>query len=190
MERKTVKKKLVLKRSVRNFLTRFLLTIIIFLIGLILIKKDPNLKPTFIKNIYEKTFKFTKAKELYEKYFGNILAIEKIVKEDSAVFDEKLAFINEEAYLDGVALEVKNNYMVPILESGIVVFIGQKEGYGDAIVIEQIDGIDVTYANVNITNIKLYDYVEKGKLLGEAKSNKFYLVFQKDGQYLDYKKYI
>ena len=38
--------------------------------------------------------------------------------------------------------------------------------------------------------MKLYDYVEKGKLLGETKDNNLYLVYQKDGQYLDYKEYI
>ena len=34
------------------------------------------------------------------------------------------------------------------------------------------------------------DYVEKGKLLGEAQDEKLYLVFQKDGSYLNYKEYI
>ncbi len=190
MERKTVKKKLVLKSSVRNFITRFLLAIIVFLVGLILIKGNPNLKSVFIKNIYEKNFKFTKAKEIYQKYFGNILAIEKMVKEEQAVFSENLNFSKSEDYKDGVVLSVANKYMVPILESGIVVFLGQKEGYGDSVVIEQINGIDVTYANVDTSNMKLYDYVEKGKLLGEVKSDKLYLVFEKDGQKLDYKKYI
>ena len=33
--RKTVKKKLVLKKSVRNFITRVLITVIIFLVGMI-----------------------------------------------------------------------------------------------------------------------------------------------------------
>ena len=190
MQRKTIKKKLVLKKSVQIFITRFLLSIIIFLIGLIAIKKNPNLKSNLIENIYEKNIKFTKAKEIYQKYFGNILALEKIVKEEQPVFDEKLVYTKKESYKDGVALTVSNKYMVPILESGIVVFIGPKESYGNTVIVEQINGIDVSYGNVSISNIKLYDYVEKGKLLGEVNENKLYLVFQKDGQKLDYKKYI
>ena len=190
MQTKTVKKKLVLKRSVKQFITRFLVSIIVFLVGLILIKGNPNLKTNFLKNIYEKNFKFTKVKNLYQKYFGNILSIEKVITEEEPVFNENLNFTKEEAYKDGVCLSVSDKYMVPILESGIVVFIGPKDGYGDSIVIEQINGIDVTYANVDTSNLKLYDYVEKGKLLGEVKSNKLYLIFQKDGQNLDYKKYI
>ena len=80
--------------------------------------------------------------------------------------------------------------MVPIIESGVVVFIGEKENYGNTIIIEQIDGIDTFYGNVKINNIKLYDYVEKGELLGETKDNTLYLVFQKDGKSLNYKEYI
>ena len=37
---------------------------------------------------------------------------------------------------------------------------------------------------------KLAEMEEKGKLLGEVSNNKLYLVFQKDGKYLDYKKHI
>ncbi len=190
MTGKKIEKRLVLKRSIRNFLSRFLLTIIIFLVGLILIKGKPNLKTTFIKNIYEKSFQFTKTKKIYEKYFGNILSIDKITKEEQPVFNENLAYTKSKKYKDGVVLSVSDKYMVPILESGIVVYIGEKEGYGNTVVVEQINGIDVSYSNIDSSNIKLYDYIEKGKLLGEVKGNKLYLVFQKDGKILDYKKYI
>lgn len=187
---KTVKEKLVLKKSIRNGLNRLLITIIIFLIGMIAIKEHPNLKTVFKENIYEKSFKFTKSKKIYEKYFGNILSLDRVLKEEQPVFNEKLAFEKSEPYQNGVKLKVSNNYMVPTLESGIVVFIGEKEKLGNTIIIEQVDGVDTYYANVNINNIKLYDYIEKGELLGEVKGSNLYLVFQKNGEYLDYKKYI
>lgn len=50
--------------------------------------------------------------------------------------------------------------------------------------------MDVFYGNIKNDNINLYDYVEKGELLGEVSGNKLYLVFQKDGKYLDYKEFI
>ena len=53
-----------------------------------------------------------------------------------------------------------------------------------------MDGVDTYYINVNISNYKLYDYVEKGQVLGEVKSNELYLKFEKNGEQLDYKKYI
>lgn len=188
--RKYVKKKLVLKKSVRNFITRVLIVVIIFLVGMILVKSNSKAKNSILKQVYDTNFKFTKVKEIYQKYFGNILSIDKLDLEDKQVFQEELTYQKSKSYLDGVKLQVNDNYMVPALESGIVIFMGEKEGYGNTIVIEQIDGIDVYYSNISSDGIKLYDYVEKGKLLGEAEDNQLYLVFQKDGSFLDYKKYI
>lgn len=188
--RKYVKKKLVLKKSVRNFITRVLIVVIIFLVGMILVKSNSKAKNSILKQVYDANFKFTKVKEIYQKYFGNILSIDKLALEDKQVFQEELTYQKSKSYLDGVKLQVNDNYMVPALESGIVIFMGEKEGYGNTIVIEQIDGIDVYYSNISSDGIKLYDYVEKGKLLGEAEDNQLYLVFQKDGSFLDYKKYI
>lgn len=187
---KTVTKKLVLRREVKVFFSKILLTILVFLLGMILVKYDSKYKNYIIKNVYENSFKFTKVKNLYEKYFGNILSVDKIVKEEQAVFSEKLSYKKENTYKDGVALTVSDNYMVPVLESGIVIFIGEKKDYGSTVIVEQIDGVDVYYSNINASNIKLYDYVEKGKLLGEVKSNKLYLVFQKDGKFVNYKSYL
>ena len=79
--------------------------------------------------------------------------------------------------------------MVPNIENGIVVFIGKKDNYGDTIIIEGTDGIDIWYSNVK-SSLKLYDYVEKGSLVGEALSNDIYLVYKKDGKVLNYEDYI
>ena len=106
------------------------------------------------------------------------------------MFDEKLTYEKANIYKDGVELKVDNNYLVPTIESGIVVFIGNKDGYGNTVIIEQINGVDVWYSNINAKDIKLYDYIEKGKLLGEVVDQKLYMVFQKDGKILDYKEYI
>ena len=187
---KTVKKKLVLKKGIRSFINRLLIVTIIFLSCLILIKSNNSFKNILIKYVYEDSFKFTKLKAIYEKYFGKILSIDKVAPKEEAVFNEKLEYSKANVYNDGSVLTVSDNYMVPTLESGIVVFIGEKEGYGSTVIIEQVDGIDVWYSNVKANNIKMYDYIEKGSLIGEVKGKKLYMVFQKDGAFLDYKKYI
>ena len=188
--RRTVKKKLVLKKSVRSFISRVLLTVIIFLVGMILVKSDSKIKNIILEQVYNKNLEFTKMRKIYKKYFGNILSIDQLAMKDQQVFQEKLSYQKANSYLDGVKLSVSENYMVPVLESGIVIFIGEKEGYGNTVVVEQIDGIDVYYSNISTEGIKLYDYLEKGSLLGEAQDKKIYLVFQKDGKYLNYKDYI
>ena len=188
--KKTIKKRLVLKKSVRNICTRVLITVIIFLVGMILVKNNTEIKNVILEQIYNKNFKFTKAKKIYEKYFGDILSSEQFKNDEQAVFQEKLTYKKANTYLDGVALTVDNNYMVPVLETGIVIFMGEKEGYGNTVVIEQIDGVDVSYSNISTDGIQLYDYVEKGSLLGEVNNKKLYLVFQQDGEYLDYKRFV
>lgn len=184
------RKKLVLKQSIKNILNRILITLLIVISTLIGIKKKPELKKYIIENVYQKSFKFTKVKSIYEKYFGSLLPVEKIIKEESPVFSEKLSYKNVNLYKDGVVLSVNNNYMVPAIESGIIVYIGEKEEYGTTIIVEQINGIEVYYSNITAEGLKLYDYIEKGSLIGEAKTDEIYLVFTKDGKYLDYKNYI
>ena len=190
METKKVKNKLVLKKKFRVLLTKIMVTIIIFLIGLIAIKKYPNIKNYIIENIYEKSFNLTKTRELYNKYIGNVVPLEKIIVEEKPVFNEKLTYKHHKIYKDGVELTVENNYLVPALEDGVVIFIGEKSDYGTTMIIEQTNGITVFYSNINIIDINLYDYIEKGELIGESKDGKLYLVFKKEGKYLDYKDYI
>ncbi len=187
---KKVEKRLVLKKSVRKFINRCLIVIILFLGCLIMVKSNTSFKSKIIDYVYSDSFKFTKLRSIYEKYFGKILSADKVVPEEKKVFNEKISYNSANVYKDGVKLAVSSNYMVPTLESGIVVFMGEKEGYGNTIIIEQIDGIDVWYSNIKSNQVKMYDYVEKGSMLGEVSGDAFYMVFQKDGNYLNYKDYI
>lgn len=179
-----------ISKILKRFLSKLMLTTIIFLLGMIIVKENPKFKTIIRRNVYEASFKFNKTKKAYEKYFGNILSIDKISPTTKEVFAEKLQYSDSSTYKDGVKLKVSKNYMVPTLESGVVVFIGDKKDYGKTIVIEQTNGISTWYGNINTNNIKLYDYIEKGTLLGESINSKLYLVFQKEGKFLDYKKYI
>ena len=45
------------------------------------------------------------------------------------------------------------------------------------------------FLNLNEVEVKLYDYVEKGEILGSI-SDKLYINFEKDGKYLSYEKYL
>ena len=187
---KKIEKRLVLKKSIKKAISKLLLSVIIFLIGMIIVKQDIKFKSIIQTKLYEESFPFQKFKSLYEKYLGNILSIEKNIKKEVPVFNEKLSFKKIDKFYDGAKLEVNDNYMVPVLESGVIVFIGEKDKYKNTIIVEQINGVDTFYGNINANNIKLYDYVEKGDLLGEVNNNELYLVFQKDGKYLDYKECI
>ena len=71
-----------------------------------------------------------------------------------------------------------------------MVFIGEKEEYGKTIVIEGENGTTITYGNIKNTDIKLYEYVAKGKYLGETNGENLYVTILKNGEYLDIETYL
>ena len=84
---------------------------------------------------------------------------------------------------------MEDNYLIPSINEGIVIFNGKKDDK-NTIIIQQPNKIDVWYSNLNNTNVKLYDYVDKNQIIGEANNNELYLSFYKDGVEIDYKKII
>ena len=177
-------------KYLRSLIMRSMLVIVIFLLLAILSKSSNNYKDLIITNIYEKNISFTKIKRLYNKYLGGIAPLDKKIENEITVFNEKLEYSNESIYHDGVKLEVDNNYLVPIIKEGMVIFIGEKENYGNVVIIEDVDGVDIWYGNMEKITIKLYDYVNAGTYLGTTKDNILYLAYQKDGNFLDYKEYL
>lgn len=188
-EPKLINEEKVIK-YLRSLISRTLTVIVIFLILAIISKGNRTYKDLIVNNLYEKNISFTKIKNIYNKYLGGIIPLEKITPEVTPVFNEALEYTNESIYYDGVKLEVINNYLVPIIEEGLVIYIGEKEKYGNVIIIEGIDGIEIWYGNIESTTVKLYDYVEKGNYLGATKDNCLYLAYTKDGKFLDYKEHL
>ena len=173
-----------------GFVTKMFICIIIALVTLTFLKYDKNNKQIIYKYLYQHDLNFATANNWYKKHFGDIVPFQNLVKDNTKlVFDENIVYKDATAYKNGVKLKVDNNYLVPIIESGIVVFIGNKDDFGKTVIIEQTDGVDVWYGNINNINVSLYDYVSKGEFLGEA-NNYFYMAFQKKGKYINYKDYL
>lgn len=182
-------------RSKSKFMVRIinssLICLLLFIIVLIGTKASPNFKKFIEDKIFSQNFQFAKINNWYQKYLGGIIPFKDVFKDNTVtVFNEKISYNDSKNYKDGCVLSVDEDYLVPVLESGLVVFIGEKEGYGKTVIIQQVDGVDVWYSNVENINIKLYDYIEKGSALGNVIDNKLYLVYQKDGKMLDYKEHL
>lgn len=178
------------KRYLFKFVNQFFITIILTLATLIVLKSSSKFKQVFYKEVYEKNFSFAEVNSLYKKYFGSSIPFKDFFEDGKQVFNEKLVYTEASKYLDGVKLTVNNNYLVPNQMSGLVVFIGEKEGYGNTVIIQQANGIDLWYGNIETVNVKLYDYVETGVLIGTTTNDNLYLVYKKDGEVLDYQNYI
>lgn len=177
-------------KYLRSLMFRCLAVVVLFLVLAIVSKSNKTYKDIITTNIYEKNISFAKIKKLYTKYLGGIQPLNKVIDTETPVFSEKLEYLDSSIYHDGVKLQVSPNYLVPIQAEGMVIYIGEKENYGNVVIIEGIDGIDIWYGNMETTSVKLYDYVEKGAYLGTSKDDTLYLAYQKDGNFLDYKEYL
>ena len=168
------------------YLFKFFAVIIIFVFASLLIRKNANFKSLILNKVYKDNISFSYIKNIYNKYIGNILPFQNVLKEKK-VFSEKLEYNSLSKYDNGIKLTVNDSYLVPIIKEGIVVFVGEKENYGNTVIISQSDGIDTWYGNLSNINVNLYDNVETNSILGEVKNNELYLLFSRGGAYIDYK---
>lgn len=188
MKKKNTEEKII--KYLRSLILRTMMAVVLFLILAILSKSSTTYKDIITSNIYEKNISFTKIKKLYDKYLGGIEPLDKVIDNEIMVFNEELEYENISIYHDGAKLELTSNYLIPIQEEGMIIYIGEKENYGNVVIIEGVDGVDYWYGNMDTISVKLYDYVEKFNYLGTAKENILYLAYQKDGQFIDYQEYI
>ena len=178
------------KNKLKSFISKILILVVLFLINLIVMKSNNDYKDFVYEKVFNNNFSFPKVKEFYNKYLGGVEALDGIVNNTTPVFNETLAYNNKSKYYDGVKLEVSTSYLVPVIEEGLVVFVGEKENYGNVIIVQGIDGVEIWYGNMANTSVKLYDYIEKGTLLGEVTDNTLYLVYSKEGNILNYQEYL
>ena len=174
---------------ISKLLSKFLVCIILLLGVLITLKASPSLREKLYKYVFQSHFSFAEVNKVYETLFGSSLPLTGTDK-TALVSSTKIEYEDSKAYKDGVELTVSDNYVIPVIKSGIVVFAGEKEGYGNTIIIQQSDGLEVWYANIKEIKVSMYDYLKTGDILGEANGKKMYLVFTKDGKRIDYKNYI
>lgn len=181
------KKHHLVKRKYK-FVNKLLVLGILFVGVLITVKVNPTAANWVKTHVYMDNFSFAQIENWYNKYIGGIFSSND--DEVTQVFSGIIPYTSLEPYYDGVRLKVSSGSVVESLLSGIIVSIGETVHYGNTIVVEQVDGVSVWYGNVDVSDVKLYDYVEKGQILGMSRSEDLYLVLMKDGAYLNYQDYV
>lgn len=176
------------KKYFYSLINRILLTTILVLSILIICNTKNGFKSSVEKYVYETNYNFAKINSIYKKY---LLSLKKKTDDVTKLVSntKTIDYTSKKAFKDGVLLNVGVSYPVKSLESGIIVFIGKKDDM-DSVVMQQSNGIDVIYGNVISSDIKLYDYIEKGTILGSTNNEELYLSFQKNKEVLNYEPYI
>jgi len=169
----------------KALISRFLLAVIFFLCSVIFTNMSDKNLLLYKEYVLTESLPFTKIKSWYEDLFGEVLPD----KKSEPVFGEGLVYSEIKDYNDGEVLSVSNSSIISNITSGIVVFIGEKDGYGKTVIVQGVDGVDIWYGNMRDVSVSLYDYVEKGSILGNISDDKLYLVIKKDNEFVKYEDY-
>ena len=164
-------------KNILKKLLNKLFTVIIFTMLIIIISNYyPKFRTFLTDKVLNSTFDFS----IVNKFINKTTSIFKTeeVKPVTKIIDEK-----SEKYLDGIKYNIGENEDVILKDSGIVTFIGKKDGYNNTIIVQQSNGYYAWYGNVK-ESIKLYDYVESGSKIGSA-SKEYYYVLLKDDKPID-----
>lgn len=172
----------------KNLISRVLITVIFVLGSIIFTNVSDDNKALYQKYVLEDSLEFTKINELYQRIFGDVDITKKDNPDSEVVFGD-VTYTNIEPFKNGVKLTVDMNEAISVITSGIVVFIGEKEDLGNTIIIQGNDGVDIWYSNITENDIKVYDYVEAGSILGSSNSENIYITINKDGEFINYEEY-
>ena len=148
------------KINIKPIISKFLIAVIFFLVSVIFTNSSDKNLLLYKEHVLTESIPFTKVKGWYEDLFGEVLP-----KNDNnqMVMNGHLVYKSIENYKDGEMLSLSSNTLINNLTSGVVVFAGEKDDYGETIIIQGVDGVDIWYGNLTNISVKLYDYVEKNK---------------------------
>lgn len=165
--------------SKNNLIKRFLsklFTIVIFTMIIIIIS---NYSPKFKNFLIDKVLNSTVDFSFVNKITNNITEVFKSTDNITSVMKNEKDI--KEKYKDGVKYIVNKNEDIYIKDSGIITYIGEKEGYNNTVIVQQSNGYYAWYGNIK-ESVKLYDYVESGNVIGKSNSNEYYYVLLKDNK--------
>lgn len=171
-------------------IVKILIVIILFLASLIYIKRSDKNKEAYERIVYNNSLSFAKIYNVYKEYLGDVIPFKNTLNDNTKlVSDEKITYEKIIKENSGYMLSVSNSYLAPAIKSGIVIKVDKKSSYKTMITIQDKSGLNITYGCLDNINVKLYDYVSKGEILGTA-DKKLYLIFEKDDKYLSYEEYL
>jgi len=176
-------------KYIKGLISRILIAVIFVLGSIIYTNYSDNNKKLYQHYVLENSLSFTKINNLYQDLFGEVDIINKKKNDATTVFKNGINYKNIEDYKNGSKLTIGINEIVNAIKSGIVVYIGEKDDLGNTIIIQGNDGVDIWYSNITDTDIKVYDYIEAGNILGTSNGDFIYLTINKDGKYLSYEEY-
>ncbi|MXQ55328.1 M23 family metallopeptidase [Shimazuella alba] len=89
----------------------------------------------------------------------------------------------------GVVIQTTKNVPVAAAKSGTIIFVGDKTGIGQTVIVRHGDGKETWYGFLGKVNLHVKDNVKRGQIIGQVKPrNNQYFVYvglQENGQFID-----
>lgn len=167
------------------WLSKLLISIIFVLTSLIYMNISDDTQNSYKKNVLEDNIDFYEINQVYDKYIGD----GEEQSDTELTFNDSIIASEVISYGDSYRLNVGTDYLINIMKPGIIVYIGDKDGLGNTVIVQGNDGVDIWYSNVLVSEYSLYDYVSVGDTIGTSNDEYIYLTFLKDGDYLTYEEY-
>lgn len=188
------------------FLFKILASAVLFLVVAILFRNHNatlDSARNVVKQTMETEFQFAAVSNWYEEKFGKPLALLPFTpsqqatnvssKPQYAVPASGRILENFQKNGQGIMVETSKGTKVEAMNGGIVQFAGVKEDLGKTVIIQHSDQTESWYGNLESINVKLYEYIDKGKEVGtvspstdKAKSKgEFYFAIKKGDHFID-----
>lgn len=164
------------KKSIfKTLINQTLSVIILIMITLIVCNYNESFKAFVEEKILKNTIDFSKVNKL----ISNVTNI--FDEEENTIKVSNIDTEESEDYLEGLKYKVNKDEPIKIKDSGIITYIGNKQGYNNTIIVQQSNGYYAWYGNIK-EDVKIYDYITKGETLGTSLSDEYYYVLIKDGK--------
>lgn len=171
------------RKYINNLLLRTIISIILFFIMFFLLNNETIYK--YINPIvFDNTIDFTYIRSKTNKLLG------RITKKDYFVASERLEYKSVKKVDNSFKFITDKFYVINNLKSGVVTFIGNIDSLGESVIVKGDDGFDYYYSNIENINVKMYDYIDKGVIIGSTIDNYFLLTIVKDNKYYNYEDFI
>ena len=190
------------------FFFKILASVLLFLTVAILFRNhSTTFEPAreMVMKSMDKDFNFATVSKWYEGKFGKPLALLPFTDEKSTVTKtvvQKEAtdvpvsgkiLENFEKNGQGIMIETDKGASVKAVKEGYVMSAGVKDGLGKTIIIQHPDKTQTWYGNLADINVSLYEYIEKGKIVGtvsdttseEKAKGKYYFAIKKGDNFID-----
>ncbi|WP_062355481.1 M23 family metallopeptidase [Bacillus kwashiorkori] len=151
-----------------------------------------------VKNVMEKEFQFATVADWYESTFGKPLAL--FPKQNPLTEEKERSYAlpasakiveNFDKDNQGVTIQTVINAPVETIQSGKIIFAGEKETTGKTVIVQHKDNSQAWYGQLSEINVKVYQEVSPGEKLGivspseDEFTGQFYFAIKKDEQFID-----